>query len=91
MGLRVIPLVRLVTVTTGAPVDVTDIEPCRPLAELYGAELDGLHSVLLAGADASDDEAVAVWCTRMGQLIVADGKRRLVGRRSGAVRGVSSR
>ena len=25
-------LVRLVTVTIGAPVDVTDIEPCRPLA-----------------------------------------------------------
>jgi hypothetical protein len=49
-------LVRLVTVTIGAPVDVTDIEPCRPLAELDGAELDGLHSVLLAGADASDDE-----------------------------------
>jgi hypothetical protein len=70
-----------VTVTTGAPVDVTDIEPYRPLAELYGAELDGLHSVLLAGADASDDEAAAVWCTRIGQLIVADGKRCLVGRR----------
>lgn len=69
-------LVRLVTVTIGAPVDVTDIEPCRPLAELDGAELDGLHSVLLAGADASDDEAVAVWCTRMGQLIVAEFCRR---------------
>ena len=69
-------LVRLVTVTIGAPVHVTDIEPCRPLAELDGAELDGLHSVLLAGADASDDEAVAVWCTRMGQLIVAEFYRR---------------
>jgi hypothetical protein len=33
-------LVRLVTVTIGAPVDVTDIEPCRPLAELDGAELE---------------------------------------------------
>jgi hypothetical protein len=69
-------LVRLVTVTIGAPVDVTDIEPCRPLAELDGTELDGLHSVLLAGADASDDEAVALWCTRMGQLIVAEFYRR---------------
>jgi hypothetical protein len=69
-------LVRLVSVTTGARVDVTGIEPCRPLAQLDGAELEGLHSVLLAGADASDDESVVEWCTRMGRLIVAEFYRR---------------
>jgi hypothetical protein len=69
-------LVQLVTVITGAPVDVTDIEPCRPLAQLDAAELDGLHWILLAGADASDDESVVEWCTRMGQLIVAEFHRR---------------
>ncbi|MGA7130851.1 MAG: hypothetical protein WBZ15_00590 [Mycobacterium sp.] len=69
-------LVQLVTVTTGAPVDVTDIEPCRPLTQLDAAELDGLHWILLAGADASDDESVVEWCTRMGQLIVAEFYRR---------------
>jgi hypothetical protein len=65
-------LVRLVTLMAGARVDVTDIEPRRPLAQLNGAELEGLHSVLFAGADASDDESVAEWCTRMCQLIVAE-------------------
>jgi hypothetical protein len=69
-------LVRLATVTAGVRVDVTDIEPCRPLAELDGAELEGLYSVLLAGADASDDESVVEWCTRMGRLIVAEFYRR---------------
>jgi hypothetical protein len=69
-------LVRLVTVTAGARVDVTGIEPCRPLARLRRAELDGLYSVLLAGADASDDESVVEWCTRMCQLIVAEFYRR---------------
>jgi hypothetical protein len=69
-------LARLVTVTTGARVDFTDTEPGRPLAQLDAAELEWLQSVLLAGADASDDEAVAVWCTRMGQLIVAEFYRR---------------
>ena len=70
-------LVRLVKVTAGARVDVTGIEPCRPLAQLSDAELDGLRAVMLAGADASDDEAVIEWCTRMGRLIVADFCRRL--------------
>jgi hypothetical protein len=70
-------LVQLVTVTTGATVDVTDIEPPRSLAQLDAAELSGLHSVLLAGADASDDEAVTAWCTRMLRLIVADFYRRI--------------
>jgi hypothetical protein len=69
-------LVQLVSVTTGARVDVTDIEPCQPLARLDGAELEGLHAVLLAGADASDDESVVEWCNRMGRLIVAEFYRR---------------
>jgi hypothetical protein len=69
-------LIQLVSVTTGAGVDVADIEPCRPLSTLNAAELDALHSVLLAGADASDDKAVAEWCARMGQLIVAEFYRR---------------
>jgi hypothetical protein len=69
-------LVRLVTVITGASVDVTDIKPCWPLAQLDAAELDGLYSVLLAGADASDDEAVIEWCTRMILLIDAEFDRR---------------
>jgi hypothetical protein len=69
-------LVQLVTVTTGATVDVTDIEPPRPLALLDAAELDALHSLLRAGAEASDDEAVVEWCTRTGRLIVADLYRR---------------
>jgi hypothetical protein len=69
-------LVQLVSVTTGARVDVTDIEPCQPLARLDGAELEGLHGVLLAGADASDDESVVEWCTRMVHLLVAEFYRR---------------
>jgi hypothetical protein len=69
-------LVQLVSVTTGARVDVADIEPCQPLARLAGAELEGLHAVLLAGADASDDESVVEWCNRMGRLIVAEFYRR---------------
>jgi hypothetical protein len=69
-------LARLVTVTTGARVDFTDTEPGRPLAQLDAAELEWLQSVLLAGADACDDEAVIEWCTRMGRLIVAEFYRR---------------
>lgn len=69
-------LVRLVTVTTGAIVDVTDIKPPRPFAQLDGAELDALHALLAAGAEASDDEFVAEWCTRTVGLIVADFYRR---------------
>lgn len=69
-------LVQLVTVTTGATVDVTDIEPPRPLALLDAAELETLHSLLRAGAEASDDESVVEWCIRTGRLIVADLDRR---------------
>ena len=70
-------LVRLVSVMAGAHVEVTGMEPCRPLARLLnGAELEGLHSVMRAGADASDDESVVEWCTRMCQLIVAEFYRR---------------
>jgi len=69
-------LVRLATLTAGVRVDVTDIEPCRPLADLDDAELEGLYSVLLAGADASEDESVVEWCARMGRLIVAEFCRR---------------
>ena len=69
-------LVQLVTVTTGVTVDVSDIEPPRPLAQLDAAELDALHSLLRAGAEASDDESVVEWCTRMVRMIVADFNRR---------------
>ncbi len=65
-------LVRLVTVTTGVHIDGSTTEPCQPLAKLDAAELEGLYSVLLAGAEASDDESVARWCTRMSRLIVAE-------------------
>jgi hypothetical protein len=69
-------LVRLASMAVGMRVDVTDFEPCGPLTQLGAAELEGLHLVLLAGADASDDEAVVEWCTRMNKLIVADLDRR---------------
>ena len=69
-------LVRLVTVTTGVHVGGTTTEPCPPLAKLDGAELDGLYSLLFAGAEASDDESVVRWCTRMSWLIVAEIYRR---------------
>ncbi|WIM87355.1 hypothetical protein PT015_21320 [Candidatus Mycobacterium wuenschmannii] len=68
-------LVQLVTVTTGVHVDGTTHEPL-PLKELAAAELEGLHSLLLAGAEASEDESVAAWCTRMNGLIIADLCRR---------------
>jgi hypothetical protein len=68
-------LVRLVTVTTGVRIDGTTTEPGQ-LAKLDAAELEGLYSVLLAGAEASDDESVARWCTRMSRLIVAEVCRR---------------
>ena len=70
-------LPRLLSVTTGVAVDFADIEPSPPLAQLNAAELKGLHSVVRAGADASDDEAVIEWCTRMSRLIVAEIYRRL--------------
>ena len=69
-------LVQLVTVTVGVAVDVTDIAPPRPLAQLDAADLDALHSLLRAGAEASDDESVVEWCTRMVRMIVADFDRR---------------
>ena len=69
-------LVRLVTVTTGVHVDSTKTEPGQSLAKLDAAELEGLYAVLLAGAEASDDEFVARWCTRMSRLIVAEVCRR---------------
>jgi hypothetical protein len=69
-------LVQLVAVTAGVTVDVTDIEPPCPLAHLEAAELETLHSLLRAGAEASDDESIVDWCTRMDRLIVADFYRR---------------
>ncbi len=69
-------LVQLVAVTAGVKVDVSGIEPPCPLAFLEGAELETLHSLLRAGAEASDDESVVDWCTRMDRLIVADFYRR---------------
>ena len=69
-------LVRLVSVTTGVHVGGTTTEPCPPLAKLDAAELEGLYSLVLAGAEASDDESVARWCTRMSRLIVAEVHRR---------------
>jgi hypothetical protein len=68
-------LVRMVSVTTGVSVDGTGSERC-PLKTLDDAELEGLHALLRAGAEASDDEAVVQWCTRMNGLIVADLCRR---------------
>jgi hypothetical protein len=68
--------VRLVSVATGVHVGGTTTEPCPPLAKLHAAELEGLYSLLLAGAEASDDEPVVQWCTRMGRLIVAEIYRR---------------
>jgi hypothetical protein len=68
-------LIQLVSVTTGVRVDPTGNEPC-PLWTLAAAELEGLHSLLLAGAEASDDESVVHWCTRMNGLILADFCRR---------------
>lgn len=69
-------LVRLASVISGERVDVIDLEPCGPLAWLDAAELEALHAVVLAGAEASDDESVAEWCTHMDRLIVADLYRR---------------
>jgi hypothetical protein len=69
-------LARLVTVTTGVHVDGATTEHGQPLAKLDAAELEGLYFLLLAGAEASDDESVAGWCTRMSRLIVAEVYRR---------------
>jgi hypothetical protein len=69
-------LCRLVSVTTGVNVGGTGKEDRRPLATLTAAELDGLHALLLAGAEASDDESVARWCSRMDGLVIADFYRR---------------
>src|SRR6185312_3244874 len=64
-------LVRLVSVTTGVRIEGTGSESCRLLALLDGAELEGLHSVMLAGSAASDDRHVVDWCSCMDRLIVA--------------------
>lgn len=68
-------LVRLVAVITGVHVDGASSEPCA-LKTLAAPELEGLHAVLLAGAEASDDDSVVKWCTRMKGLILADFCRR---------------
>ncbi len=69
-------LIRLMSVANGERLEVVDFEPCGPLSRLNAAELDGLHSVVLAGAIASDDASVVEWCTRMDRLIIADFYRR---------------
>ena len=68
-------LVQLVTVTTGVHVDGSGNERC-PLKTLDDAELEGLYALLLAGAEASDDESVVRWCIRANGLIIADLWRR---------------
>ena len=68
-------MARLVSVTTGVHVDNSGNER-RPLKTLAAAELEGLHALLRAGAEASDDESVVAWCTRMNGLIIADFCRR---------------
>jgi hypothetical protein len=68
-------MARLVSVTTGVHVDGGGKER-RPLKTLAAAELEGLHALLRAGAEASDDESVVAWCNRMNGLIVADFCRR---------------
>ena len=69
-------LVRLVSVTTGVDVGGTGSSERCPLTTLDDAELEGLYALLLAGSEASDDEAVVQWCTRMNGLILADLCRR---------------
>ena len=68
-------LVRLVSVTTGVEVGGPGSKSC-PLNTLDDAELEGLHALLLAGPEASVDDAVVQWCTRMNGLILADLCRR---------------
>ncbi len=68
-------IIQLVSVTTGVHVDGASDAPC-PLKSLAAAELEGLHALLLAGAEASEDESVVAWCTKMNGLIVADFCRR---------------
>ncbi len=68
-------MARLVSVTTGVHVANSGSER-RPLKTLTAAELEGLHALLRAGAEASDDESVVAWCTRMNGLIIADFCRR---------------
>ena len=69
-------LARLVTVSTGVQVDSATTSKPLPLKELDAAELEGLHALLWAGAEASDDDAVVEWCTRMSRLVIADFCRR---------------
>jgi hypothetical protein len=68
-------LVRLVAVTTGVNIGGCTSEP-RSLKTLAARELEGLRALMLAGAEASEDESVVAWCTRMNGLIIADLCRR---------------
>ncbi len=69
-------LIRLMSVTSGEPVQVVDFQACGPLAQLTAAELEELQVAVLAGAANNADESVVEWCTRMDRLIVADFWRR---------------
>lgn len=69
-------LIRLMSVTSGEPVQVVDFRACGPLAQLEAAELEDLRVAVLAGAADSDDESVVEWCTRMDRLIDAELWRR---------------
>lgn len=68
-------VIRLVSLTTGVHVDGAGNERC-PLKTLADAELEGLYAVLFAAAEASADDAVVRWCSRMNGLIRADFYRR---------------
>lgn len=68
-------LAQLIAVTTGVHIGNGTSEP-HPLKSLAAAELEGLHALLLAGSEASDDAWVVRWCTRMDGLIIADFCRR---------------
>jgi hypothetical protein len=70
-------LARLVAVTTGVDIGGNNAEPC-PLKTLDAAELEGLHALLRAGAEAGDDEQVVRWCVQMDGLIIADLYRRVL-------------
>jgi hypothetical protein len=68
-------LAQLVSVTTGVHVD-SATKDRYPLKSLAAAELEGLHALLRAGAEAGDNEQVVRWCSRMDGLIIADMCRR---------------
>jgi hypothetical protein len=68
-------LAQLVSVTTGVHVD-SATKGRYPLKSLAAADLESLHALLRAGAEASDNEQVVRWCSRMDGLIIADMCRR---------------